>query len=113
MNDMKWKVDKLDWQAVAEEVRKEEETSAEDGRRRLPISPTLYLDDMAKAAHRLGYEVSLVKYQIRAYAERNNICHSGLKSKVQYGDFEKLAQRLMEDKRSFGLIFQGRPTEQI
>ena len=113
MNDMKWKVDKLDWQAVAEEVRKEEGTLAEERREGLPISATPYLDDITKAAQRLGYEVSLVKYQIKAYADRNNFCHSGLKTMIQYGDFQQLAERLMEDKRSLELIFQGRPTEHI
>ena len=33
MNDMKWKVDKMDWQAVAEEVKKEEARLAEEKRR--------------------------------------------------------------------------------
>ena len=43
----------------------------------LPISPTSYLDNMTKAASRLGYDVGLVRYQILAYADRNNFCHSG------------------------------------
>ena len=50
MNDMIWKVEKLEWQAVAEEIRKEETTLTEERDRGLPISPTPYLDDVAKAA---------------------------------------------------------------
>ena len=113
MNDMKWKVEKLDWQAVAEEVKKEETTLAEEKRRRLQISPTPYLDDIAKAAERLGYEADLIRYQILAYANRNNFCHSGIKAMIHHGDFQILAERLMEDKRSLRVIFGGRPSDQI
>ena len=110
MNDMIWKVDKLDWQAVAEKIKKEENTLAEQRSRRLALSPTPYLDDIAKAAHRLGCEVDLVRYQIVAYADRNNFCHSGLKAMIQHGDFQELAERIMEDKRALGFIFRGRPS---
>ena len=113
MNDMKWKVEKLDWQAVAEEVKKEETTLAEEKRRRLPISPTPYLDDIAKAAERLGYEADLIRYQIVAYADRNNFCHSRIKAMIHHGDFQILAERLMEDKRSLRVIFRGRHSDQI
>lgn len=64
MNDLIWKMEKLDWQAVAEKIKKEETTLAEERDRGLPVSPTPYLDDVAKAAYRLGYEVDLVRYQI-------------------------------------------------
>ena len=113
MDDMRWKVDKLDWQAVAERVRQEEKTLAEEKMRRLPISPTPYLDDIKEAAKRLGYEVGLVRYQIIANAERNNFCHSGLKALIHHGDFPELAQLIMDDKRSLDVIFRGRPHEQI
>ena len=113
MNDMIWKIEKLDWQAVAEKIKKEETTLAEERHRRLPISPTPYLDDVAKAAHRLGYEVDLVRYQIVAYAERNNFCHSGIKAMIHHGDFQTLAERMMEDKRCLEVIFRGRPSAQI
>ena len=113
MNEMKWKIEKLDWQAVAEEIKKEEATLAEEKRRRLPISPTPYLDDIAEAAQRLGYEVNLVRYQIVAYADGNNFPHSGLKAMIHHGDFLDLAERIMEDKKSLKVIFQGRPSEQI
>ena len=112
ISDMKWKVDKLNWQAVAEKVKKEETTLAEEKRRRLPISPTPFSDDIAKAAQRLGYEVSMVRYQILAYADRNNFCHRGLKTMIHHGDFQILAERIMEDKMSLKIIFRGRrPSE--
>ena len=113
MNDMIWKVEKLDWQAVAEEIRKEETTLAEERDRGLPISPTPYLDDVAKAAQRLDYDFDLVRYQIVAYADRNNFCHSGLKAMIHHGDFQILAERIMQDKRSLEVIFRGRPSAQI
>ena len=36
MNDLVWKTDRLDWQAVAERITKEESTKAEQVARRLP-----------------------------------------------------------------------------
>lgn len=113
MNDLLWKIQKLDWQAVAERVKKEETTLAEEKSRRLAPSPTPFLDDIQKAAQRLGYEESMVRYQILAYAERNNFCHSGIKAMIHHGDFEDLAKRIVEDLRSLQLIFQGQPHEQI
>ena len=113
MNDMIWKVEKLDWQAVAERIKKEETTLTEERQRRLLISPTPYLNDVTKAADRLGHDFELVRYQILAYADRNNFYHSGLKAMINHGDFQILAERIMEDKNSLKAIFRGRPSEQI
>lgn len=81
--------------------------------RRFLISPTPYLEDINRASSRLGYDVRLVRYQILAYAARNNLCHSGLKAEISEGRFQELAERLLEDKRSLGVIFRGRPQAQI
>ena len=113
MNDLIWKIEKIDWQAVADRLRREESTKAEREARRLPTSPTPYLDDVAKAAARLGYDFDLVRYQILAYADRYNSWHSGLKAMIINGDFQYLAERIMEDKASLGVIFQGKPHAQI
>lgn len=113
LKDMIWKTEKLDWQAVAKRVLEEESTLAEEKLRHLAISPTPYLDDIAKAADRLGCESSMVRYQIIAYAERNNFCHSGIKAMAQNGDFQELAERIMEDKRALDVIFRDRPHAQI
>ena len=113
MHDMIWKLKKLDWQAVGEQIRAEEETRAERKARRLDPAPTPYLDDVAIAASRLGYEESLVRYQILAYADRNNFCHSGIKTMAQNGHFNQLGERILEDLRSLDIIFQDRPHEQI
>ena len=64
MNDMIWKIEALNWQAVGTRIRAEEITRAERKHRRLDPIPTPYLDDVAKAASRLGYEESLVRYQV-------------------------------------------------
>ena len=64
------------------------------------ISPTSYLDHVTKAAHRLGYDVDLVRCQIVAYADRYNFCHGGIKAMIHHGDLQILAERIMEDKRS-------------
>ena len=113
MNDLAWKIDRLDWQEVAARIEKEEATKAEQEARRIVLSPTPYLDDVAKAAARLGHDFDLVRYQILAYAERNNFCHSGLKAMIQLGHFQELAERLVEDKKALGVIFQGKPQDQI
>lgn len=44
------------------------------------ISPTLFLDDIAKAAERLGHEVGIVRYQIIAYADFG---HGGIKGMIE------------------------------
>ena len=113
MNDMLWKIEKLDLQEVAERVKKEETTLAEEKSRRLAPSPTPYLDDIEKAAQKLGYDNSMVRYQILAYAERNHFCHSGIKAMMHHGDFDHLGTRILEDKRSLEIIFRGQPHEQI
>ena len=113
MNDLAWKIDRLDWHEIAERIEMEEATKAEQKARRLALSPTPYLDDVAKAAARLGHDIDLVRYQILAYAERNNFCHSGLKGMIELGHFQELAERLVEDKKALGVIFQGKPQDQI
>ncbi|KAM0796658.1 hypothetical protein BDR22DRAFT_892978 [Usnea florida] len=113
MNDMIRKIDKLDWQAVAETIKQEEDTLADEKRRRVDTSPTPYLDEIAKAANGLGYQVDMIRYQILAYADRNNFCHSGLKVMIQEGLFQQLAERIMEDKRALVNIFRGEPSAQI
>ena len=109
MSDLVWKIDKRDWQEVARQIEKEERTKAQQEARRLAISPTPYLDDLTKAATRLGYDYSLIRYQIRAYAERNEFCHSGIKGMIDHAEVQELAERIVEDKRALGVIFQGRP----
>ncbi|KAM0805153.1 hypothetical protein BDR22DRAFT_885225 [Usnea florida] len=113
MCDLAWKIDRMDWQEVAERIEMEEATKAEQEARRIALSPTPYLDDVAKAAARLGHNFDLVRYQILAYAERNNFCHSGLKAMIDSGYFQELAERLVEDKKALGVIFQGKPHDQI
>ena len=113
MSDMGWKVKKLDWQEVGRQVKKEEATRAEEERRRLPLSPTPYLDDIAKAAARLGHDFAIVRYQILAYAEGNDFCHSGVQDMIQHGDLQELAERIVEDERALEIIYRGRPHDQI
>ena len=100
MDHLIWKIEKLDWQQVAAKVIAEEALREEDcSRRRIVLSPTPYLDDIAKAASRLGYEESLVRNQIMAFAERNNFFHSDIKAMAEKGDFQGLGERILEDKR--------------
>ena len=75
----------------------EEGTLAEENLRNRHFPPTHYLDDMGKAAERLGSERAMIRYQINAYAEPNNFCHSGIKAMVEKGDFQELREQIMED----------------
>ena len=111
VDDVTWKVDKVDWQAVAERLKKEESTLAERRARRLPIYPTPYLDDTSEAATRLGYDVSLVRYQIFAYADRNSVWYN-LTGMIHDGHFYGLAKRILEDKRALPVVFRGKPDAQ-
>ena len=113
MEDMRWKIEKLDWQEVAEKIKKEENTLAEESARRLPLSKTPYLDSVKEAATRLGYDTGLVRYQIIAYAECNNFCHNGIKDLINHAEFAELAEKLVEDKRALGEIYRGNPRAQI
>lgn len=114
MATMKWKVDKLNWQAIAENILEEEERQEEEkARRTFPLSPTPYVDDVAKAAERLGCEPRMVRYQILQYAERNNFCHSGISEMIDEARFKALAETIVEDKRALSVIFRGRPGDQI
>ena len=113
LNDLAWRIDRLDWQEVAERIQKEEATKAEQEAHRIVLSPTPYLDDVAKAAARLGHDFDLVVYQILAHAERNNFCHSGRKAMIQFGHFQELAERLFEDKKAPGVIFQSKSQDQV
>ncbi|KAM0797519.1 hypothetical protein BDR22DRAFT_862587 [Usnea florida] len=113
MNDMTWKLQKLDWQAVGDRKGAEEDQQAERKQRGLDPTPTPYLNGVAEAATRLGYSESLVRYQILAYAERNNFRHSGIKGMAQHGHFNDLGERILEDLRSLEVIFRDRPHEQI
>ena len=79
----------------------------------IKIAPTRYLDDIAKAASQLGYEGSLVRYQILAYAERNDFCHFGIKDLAEHGHLNSLGENFLEDLRSLDIIFRDRPHEQI
>lgn len=107
--DIIWKTERLDWQAIVKRILEEESTLAKENLRHLAITPTPYLNDIFKAANRLGCEISMVRYQVVAYAERNNFCHSAIKAMVQNGDFQELAERVMEDKKALDVIFRDRP----
>ncbi|KAM0804870.1 hypothetical protein BDR22DRAFT_918691 [Usnea florida] len=47
MNDLAWKIDRLDWQEVAERIEMEEAAKVEQEARRIALFPTPYLDDVA------------------------------------------------------------------
>ena len=100
-SDMIWKLGNWDWQGVASRMGAEEIIRVLRRRRRLSPTSTPYLDDIVKAASRLGYEESLVRYQILVYAERHDFCHSGIKAMIESGWFQDLGERIIEDLGTF------------
>ncbi len=115
MVTMKWKVDKLKWQATAERILEEEaRREEEEGRRSKPLSPTPFVDDVIKAAEKLGCDPRMIRYQILQYAAQNNhFFHSGIGEMIEEARFRELADAIIEDKRALGVIFRGRPGEEI
>jgi hypothetical protein len=116
MATMKWKVDKLNWQATAERILEEEaRREEEEGRWSKPLSPTPFADDVIKAAEKLGCDPRLVRYQILQYAARknNDKSHSGIGEMIEEARFRELADAIVEDKRALGVVFRGRPGEEI
>lgn len=107
MEDIKWKRENLNWQAVAKKLTEEEEMSS------FSSIPTPWVYEIEKAAKRLEYDPKLVRYQIHAYADRNNFCHSGIQGMIDNCDFQELAERIVEDRRALEVIFRGRPNNQI
>ncbi len=106
----KKRFDHPDWQEVARPIEKDERTKAQQEARRLAISPTPYLDDITKAATRLGYDYSLVRYQILAYAEKNKFCHSGIKGMIDHAEsaahnlISSVAKCIFDDVRQCALL---------
>ena len=56
MNVMIWKIQKLDWQAVTTQIRQEECDWPREKARPARSFPNPFLDDVAKAANKLGYD---------------------------------------------------------
>lgn len=114
MATMKWKVDRLNWQATAKRIIEEEEKQDEEKTRRtFPLSPTPYLDDVTKAAEKLDCEPRMVRYRILQYAERNNFWHSGISGMIDEARFKALAETIVEDKRALGVVFRGPLVDEI
>lgn len=115
MATMRWKVDRLNWQATAERILEEEDKrEEEEGRRTKPLSPTPFVENVIKAAEKLGCDPRMIRYQILQYAARNNnLSHSGIGEMIEEARFRELADAIIEDKRALGVIFRGRPGEEI
>ena len=110
-----WKLDpRLDWVDVAEILTKEKEQRdrfLDSANLRRPETP--WLDDIHKAANKLGVSEDQLIYEITWYAKRNEFCHSGIKRMIEETDWGNLANRIIMDNMSLCAMYQGRPQEQI
>ncbi|KAL6714798.1 hypothetical protein ACLMJK_007058 [Lecanora helva] len=113
MDDLRLRIERMDWQVVAERVQAEHAEVKDNEKKGIPPPPTPFLDDIAKAADRLGHDKGNVIYQILAYANKIDLGHSAVKAMVERGSVATLAERILEDLRSLDAIFVGRPKEQI
>lgn len=110
-----WK--RVQWQQVASELLREEAEAREREQLGLPPDNNVVMkwtETIAEASKILGYEARIIRYQILAYAERNNVCHNGIQSMVNNAEFDDLAMQIVEDKAALNAIYEGtRPRDQI
>lgn len=66
-----------------------------------------WTDTIDEASKILGYEARIIRYQILAYADRNNACHNGIQSMVDRGHFNDLAIRTVEDRAALNAIYKS------
>ena len=114
MDEMQWRVDRVDWTEAAQKIREEEEIALEEEQRHRTIkTPTPYLDSIREAAQILGLTEKAVRFQIVGFGERNDMCHSHLEAMILKGSFHTLAEKIVEDKKGLDIIYQNRPNDQI
>ena len=114
MDEMQWRVDRVDWTEAAQKIREEEEiTIEEEQRHRIIRTPTPYLDSIREAAQILGLAEKAVRCQIVGYGERNSICHSHLEVMILNGCLQALAEKIVEDKKALDITHQNQPKDQI
>ena len=112
MNDLKWKVEKKNWQEVSALLKKEEEKkSEEEWVQDTVLSPTPWLATVETAAARLEMDPALMTCMIHQYAERNNWCHSGITKMIDGARFNDLSHQLMQDKRHLAPLYRDRPQD--
>ncbi|KAI4096034.1 MAG: hypothetical protein LQ344_001268 [Seirophora lacunosa] len=73
---------------------------------------TPWLDDVARAATALGLEMDTIRWEIKMYAQRNSMCHSGVKRLIEERRWEKLAEEICRDKASLERSFPNDPRGQ-
>ena len=107
----------IQWQQVASELQQEEAEAREREQLGLPPDNNIVMkwtETIDEASRLLGYQARIIRYQILAYAERNNVCHNGIHSMVNNAEFDDLAMRITEDKAALNAIYEGtRPRDQI
>lgn len=102
---------------ISNKIKKEEElrsheagwTSAGETLQR-PNTP--YLDSLGIVAREVGIDTEQVSYEFKAYADRNDLCHTGIRNLISEADFEELAARIYNDLAILDIIYRGRPAEQ-
>ncbi|KAL9014415.1 MAG: hypothetical protein Q9173_000936 [Seirophora scorigena] len=73
---------------------------------------TPWLDDVARASTALGLDMDTVRWEIKMYAQRNSICHSGVKRLIEERDWKGLAEQICRDKSCLERSFPNDPRGQ-
>lgn len=114
----KWKeTEGLDWGIVADALKKENVEMEEWRKTQKPprlSSPrpaTPWMDDLKRAADRLNTTKERLLFEIQFYAERNGICHSGIKALVENCNWTVLAERISQDKKVLGGLYKDHPED--
>ena len=115
MSDMMWKTHpEMDWQDVEAEMATEDRDMKEwiQAQRRgssAPAPPTPWLDDLARAAARLGMKKTDVRFEIASYAKRNSLVHSNVESLILEARFAELATHIVRDKENLNKLYGDNP----
>ncbi|KAI4114212.1 MAG: hypothetical protein LQ345_004976 [Seirophora villosa] len=106
-----------DWQQVNQMIEEDEHRvqqymyyKSSPLERDRPKTP--WLDEVARAATALGLEMDTIRWEIKMYAQRNSICHSGVKRFIEERRWEKLAEEICRDKANLERSFPNDPRGQ-
>ncbi|KAL8734971.1 MAG: hypothetical protein Q9181_002994 [Wetmoreana brouardii] len=111
MNNLLFKINsQMQWPEINAEIEKEEERVREwkfeggfaSGK---PHPDVPWLRDTRLAADRYGMTVEDVRFEIRKYAKRNQICHSEVKKMIDRAQFQHLGEQILRDKATLNDIY--------
>lgn len=126
-DNCQWRLDpSLDWQQIDAFIQSERHaigdfdefevviySSSSPPRQDPSQVKTPWLDDVAKAATTLGISRDQLLFEIKTYAARNQLCHSGVGKFIDTADWGRLATQIIHDKGILDPMFRDRPQEML